>query len=95
MLWDGRELAMRYLHYYIRVGHELVERPLSPEQERALETVEALLEREDLRASFHLEPGQMLFTNNRWILHNRTAFTDFEEPEQRRHYVRLWLSRRG
>ncbi|UCH25841.1 MAG: TauD/TfdA family dioxygenase [Trueperaceae bacterium] len=44
--------------------------------------------------SFKLEPGQMMFVNNRWILHNRTAFEDFAEPERRRHYVRLWLSRR-
>ena len=92
--WDGSELAFRYLHYYIRVGHELIERPLTREQELALEVVEALLEREDLRVSFHLEPGQMLFANNHWILHNRTAFEDFAEPELRRHYVRLWLSRR-
>lgn len=33
----------------------------------------------------------MLVTNNRWILHNRTAFEDHAEPELRRHYVRLWL----
>jgi hypothetical protein len=33
----------------------------------------------------------MLFVNNRWILHNRTAFEDHPEPERRRHYVRLWL----
>ena len=29
--------------------------------------------------------------NNRWILHNRTAFEDHPEPERRRHLVRLWL----
>ena len=42
-----------------------------------------------------MEPGQMLFTNNHWILHNRTAFEDYPEPERRRHYVRLWLNRKG
>ncbi|UCH25840.1 MAG: TauD/TfdA family dioxygenase [Trueperaceae bacterium] len=43
--WDGQELFHRYLHYYIRVGHELIGRPLSTELERALEAVEALLKR--------------------------------------------------
>jgi alpha-ketoglutarate-dependent taurine dioxygenase len=93
--WDGRELRLRYLHYYIRVGHERADRPLDAGQLRALELVEALLERDDLMATFRLEPGQMLFANNWWILHNRTAFEDFDEVERRRHYVRLWLGRRG
>jgi hypothetical protein len=34
----------------------------------------------------------MFFINNRWILHNRTAFEDDPAPERRRHYVRLWLT---
>jgi hypothetical protein len=37
----------------------------------------------------------MLFVNNRWLLHNRTAFADHPEPERRRHLVRLWLRRHG
>jgi len=55
--------------------------------------VEAQLRRPELRAEFHLEPGQILFTNNRWILHNRTAFGDDPDPDRRRHYLRLWLPR--
>jgi len=55
--------------------------------------IEALLKRSDLRIEFRLQPGQMLFTNNHWILHNRTAFVDYAELERRRHYIRLWLQR--
>ena len=50
-----------------------------------------MLNRPALRAEFALEPGQVYFINNRWILHNRTAFEDHPEPERRRHLVRLWL----
>lgn len=46
-----------------------------------------------MRIEFDLHRGQMMFTNNRWILHNRTAFTDRPDPDDRRHYVRLWLNR--
>jgi len=46
-----------------------------------------------LRVDFVLKPGDMLFINNRWIFHNRTAFEDHAEPERRRHLVRLWLAR--
>ena len=92
--WDGSELIHRYMNLYVEVGHRLAERPLTADREAALEMMERLVQREDLRVEFSLERGQMLFTNNRWILHNRTAFEDHPEPEKRRHYVRLWLSRK-
>ena len=95
MAWDGRELTMRYLRYYIEVGHERAGMPLSAAQKEALEVVEDLLQRRSLQLAFDLQPGQMLFTNNHWILHNRTAFDDYADLERRRHYMRLWLGRRG
>ena len=82
---------MRYLHYYIQVGHREADVLLTSEQEHALQAVENLLKRPEMRVEFDLAPGQMLFTNNKWILHNRTAYEDHPDPDQRRHYVRLWL----
>ena len=93
--WSEYELTLRYLHYYIQVGHERAGKRLTIDQEKALEVVEGLLHRPDFRVEFSLQPGQMLFTNNRWILHNRTAFEDYTDPERRRHYVRLWLRQHG
>ena len=60
-------------------------------QREALDRLDLVLNRPALRAEFSLEPGQVYFINNRWILHNRTAFEDDPEPERRRHLVRLWL----
>ncbi len=93
--WRRCELKLRYLYYYIQVGHKRAGKPLTAERKAALEVVEALLRRPDFRVEFSLQPGQMLFTNNRWILHNRTAFEDDADPACRRHYVRLWLRRQG
>ena len=93
--WSGDELTLRYLHYYIQVGHERAGKSLTTDQEKALEVVEGLLCCADFRVEFDLQPGQMLFTNNRWILHNRTAFEDYTDPARRRHYVRLWLRQHG
>ena len=93
--WSDGELTLRYLHYYIQVGHERAGKRLTTDQRRALKVVEGLLCRADFRVEFNLQPGQMLFTNNRWILHNRTAFEDYTDPERRRHYVRLWLRQHG
>lgn len=91
--FDGDELVMRYMAYYIEVGHEKAGTPLTDAQIAALSALESQLKRQDLMVEFDLLPGQMMFTNNRWILHNRTAFEDHSTMEDRRHYVRLWLSR--
>ncbi len=89
--WNESELLIRYLRYWIEAGHEKACEPLTAIQRQALDVLDAVLQRADLRVEFSLQPGEMYFINNRWILHNRTAFTDHAEPEQRRHLVRLWL----
>jgi len=39
-----------------------------------------------------LQVGDMQLCNNYTILHSRTGFQDFPEPERRRHMIRLWLT---
>jgi alpha-ketoglutarate-dependent taurine dioxygenase len=87
----GPEPLFRYLRYWIEAGHEKASEPLTDAQREALDRLDAVSNRPSLRAEFSLEPGQVYFINNRWILHNRTAFEDHPEPERRRHLVRLWL----
>ncbi len=91
--FDGRELLCRYLRFWIEVGQEKAGEPLSALQTEALNTLDRVLQRRDLWATFDLKRGQILFINNRWLFHNRTAFEDHAEPERRRHLVRLWLRR--
>ncbi len=91
---DGRGLTFRYLRYWIESGQEKAGEPLSAARRRALDVLDAVLNEPALRVEFALEPGDLFFVNNRWILHNRTSFEDHPEPEQRRHLVRLWLCAR-
>jgi hypothetical protein len=93
--WDGGDLICRYLRYWIEAGHEKAARPLTAAQKKALDVLDQALENPQLQVEFGLRPGDMLFVNNRWVLHNRGAFEDHPEPERRRHYVRLWLQRDG
>jgi alpha-ketoglutarate-dependent taurine dioxygenase len=88
---DGPELIFRYLRFWIEAGHEKAGKPLTPAQVRALNVLDAVLADPEFRVEFPLNPGEMFFINNRWILHNRTAFEDHPEPQRRRHLVRLWL----
>jgi alpha-ketoglutarate-dependent taurine dioxygenase len=91
----GPEPLFRYLRYWIEAGHEKAGEPLTRLQRKALDRLDEVLNRPALRAEFSLGPGQVYFVNNRWILHNRTAFEDHAEPERRRHLVRLWLEKGG
>jgi alpha-ketoglutarate-dependent taurine dioxygenase len=38
------------------------------------------------------EPGDIQFLNNGRILHAREAYDDWEDPDKRRHLLRLWLA---
>jgi hypothetical protein len=39
-----------------------------------------------------LQPGDIQLAHNHTILHDRTAFEDYPEPERKRHLLRLWLA---
>jgi alpha-ketoglutarate-dependent taurine dioxygenase len=93
VLAQGQDLTWRYLRFWIEAGHEKAGEPLTAQQRDALGALEEVLRDPALRVEFALRPGEVLLVNNRWILHNRTAFEDHPELERRRHYVRLWLRR--
>lgn len=95
IIWDGRELVFRYLRYWIETGQQKAGQALTPARRHALDVLDRVAGRPEMRVEFDLRPGQMFFINNRWILHNRTAFEDFAESAQRRHLVRLWLRRQS
>lgn len=48
--------------------------------------------REDIRLDMIMVPGDIQFLHNHQIVHARTAYEDFEEEDQKRHLLRLWLS---
>jgi len=65
---------------------------LTDEQRAALDTLEALAEDPAMHASFRMEPGDVLLLNNWTTFHRRSEFIDAEEPERKRHLLRVWLS---
>ncbi|MCE9561678.1 MAG: TauD/TfdA family dioxygenase [Planctomycetes bacterium] len=89
---NARGVLIRYLRYWIEAGHEKAAVLLTTEQIAALDTLDRVAADTRLRVEFALRPGEMFFVNNRWILHNRTAFEDHAEPDRRRHLLRLWVS---
>ena len=67
---------------------------LSPEEWRALDRFTEISGAEGIRLDMDLEVGDIQFCNNYTILHSRTEYEDFPEPERKRHMLRLWLAMR-
>ncbi|MDY7100675.1 MAG: TauD/TfdA family dioxygenase [Actinomycetota bacterium] len=66
---------------------------LTPEQAEALELVESIAEEPDVSIDIDFRPGDIQWLSNYSALHSRRRFTDADDPEQRRHLVRMWLRR--
>jgi hypothetical protein len=91
-LRDGA-FAARYIRNHIRSGQLRDDTPrLNERDHRALDIIQDLAETDEFRFDMVLERGDMQFLNNHVMIHSRTQFEDFEEPERRRHLLRLWLS---
>ncbi|MFN2460361.1 MAG: TauD/TfdA family dioxygenase [Candidatus Velthaea sp.] len=74
---------------YIRDGQKKIGRPLTAVETEALDLFYEIAE--ELVLTMDLEPGDMQFLNNYVILHDRTAYDDEDEPDRKRHMLRLWL----
>lgn len=91
--WHDGHLTVFYQRQYIESAQRFGDAPrLTPAHIEALDLFDALANDPDLHLSMQLEPGDMQFVYNHSQLHDRTGFTDWPEPENRRHLLRLWLS---
>jgi len=53
---------------------------------------DALAEDQSINMQMAFAPGDMQWVHNHTMLHDRTAFEDWPEPERKRHLLRLWLA---
>jgi hypothetical protein len=67
--------------------------PRNPKE--AIDLFTSIAEEPDLRLDMALEVGDMQFVHNHTILHDRTAYKDWPEPERKRHLLRLWIAAEG
>ena len=91
---DG-QLSARYLRSNLVAGHRALDIPLTAEEIAALNTFDAVATAPENRLAFFLERGDMIVVNNYTVMHARTSFKNFPEPERKRHLVRLWLDQPG
>jgi alpha-ketoglutarate-dependent taurine dioxygenase len=91
--FDGR-LTLRYLRFYITKGQEWKGAPLTSADLEALDFFEEVIHRPDIAVQVPLERGDIQLISNTFLLHSRTSYEDYAEPEFKRHYLRLWLADR-
>ena len=89
---DGLVSAI-YQRQYIESARRFPEvAPLTDIQIEALDLFDALANDPKLNLMMELQPGDIQLVHNHTILHDRTAFEDYAEPERKRHLLRLWLA---
>jgi alpha-ketoglutarate-dependent taurine dioxygenase len=89
------QLSCRYQRAGIAAGHRERGVPLAAEDIEAFNLFDEIARAPENRLSFHLERGEMIVINNYTVMHARTEFRNFPEPERQRRLVRLWLDRDG
>ena len=94
--WFEGHLTAMYQRQYIDSAQRFDGAPkLTAGHVAALDCFDALANDPELHFTMALTPGDMQFVYNHSQLHDRTAFEDWSEPENRRHLYRLWLSIEG
>ncbi len=86
-------LTVFYQRQYIDSAQRFADAPrLTTQHVEALDMFDRLANDRQFNLSMDLEPGDMQFVYNHALLHDRTGFEDWDDLEQKRHLLRLWLS---
>ncbi len=64
----------------------------TPDEQALLDTYEAIAAEPGIYLDMDLQPGDIQLLSNHTNLHARTDYEDHEDPAERRHLLRLWLS---
>ena len=91
--WYAGLLTTIYQRSYIESARRFPEvTALTPEQVEALDLFDQLSDDPALHLQMELRAGDIQLVHNHSLLHDRTAFEDWPEPDRRRHLLRLWLA---
>lgn len=91
--WHKGFLTAIYQRQYIDSAQRFADAPrLSPKLKEALDLFDALTNDPRLHMFMEFRPGDVQLVHNHTMLHDRTSFVDWPEPERRRHLLRLWLA---
>jgi len=89
---DGR-LSLRHNSGYARSAARRFDEcaDLTPQQDELLSLIDELAHDPTIHVQFRLQQGDIILVNNYAVAHSRSAFEDHDDPDRRRHLLRLWL----
>jgi hypothetical protein len=86
-------LAINYLWIHIDISQRHPDAlRMSDAVEEGLDMVHELANDPSMHLTMQLEPGDIQLLHNHQILHDRTAYEDWEEEDRKRYLLRIWLS---
>lgn len=89
---DGN-LTTNYVRSTINKAQRFENLPrLTEAQLEAFTLIERIAADPALVLNIEFTPGDIQFLSDHYIMHSRTAYQDYPEPEKRRHLLRLWLA---
>jgi hypothetical protein len=89
----GGRLSVLYKRRYLLAAQRFPEVPrLTQAQEDAVQLVETICNDPSVQLSFYMEPGDVQIANNYAVLHARTKYQDHDDPAERRHLFRAWVT---
>ena len=93
--YDGITLRARFNKRLDYKGYELVGERMDELGAQALEAMHNAMSEPENHFTFELASGQIQYMNNLGIAHRRTQYFDYDDPDQRRHLVRIFLRNGG
>ena len=93
--FDGSTLSVALSTGRIRMGYRAKNQEMDAATADALATLDAVLEEPSLCRNFDFSIGDTQIINNPKLGHRRTGYTDWPEPERKRHLVRIWVRNEG
>lgn len=93
--WHDNWLSCRYNRKTIEDGQSKAGAPLQGLALEAVKKVGELATSDGIRYDMEFQQGDIQILNNHAILHSRTAFEDWPEPERKRNLMRMWINQRS
>lgn len=91
--YAGGVLRTFYHADYFRTAEQQPGAPkLSAAHREVLDAYDAIANRPGVHLDMDFAPGDVQLLSNHTVLHSRSSYVDHDEPDRKRHLLRLWLS---
>lgn len=88
---DGK-VSCRYIRWLLNATVQHTGKLMPADLVEALDYFDEVAQRPDICVTYMLEPGEIMLNHNWLTLHARTEFVDYDDPELKRHLLRIWLA---